>query len=996
MAELNQLSLFLLLSLFFSSTPTLSLNQDGLFLLEAKLQLSDPTNALSSWNSRDATPCNWTAVTCHRTTGAVTALNLSDLELSGPVPAAALCRLPSLSSLSLANNNLNATVPTAAFAACAALRHLDLSQNLISGALPGALPDLKTLDLSSNNFSGDIPASYGEFRRLESLSLFNNLLNGTVPASLGNISTLKTLLLAYNVYFRNGPIPSELGNLTNLEELWLAGCKLVGPIPHSLGKLSKVRNLDLSVNNLVGNVPEQLVSGLRSIEQIELYQNSLSGALPRAAFVNVTNLERFDASLNELTGTIPDELCELRKLGSLNLYSNKLEGTLPESIVKSENLYELKLFNNSLTGSLPSGLGGNSRLLRLDVSYNRFSGEIPASLCGGGALEELILIYNSFSGEIPKRLGECESLERARLRNNNLSGVVPEAFWGLPHLYLLEVVENSLSGSISNAISRARNLSILLISGNKFSGSIPEGVGELVNLGEFVASYNSLGGRIPASVVRLSQLDRLVLRDNKLFGEIPVGVGGWRKLNELDLANNRLDGSVPKELGDLPGLNYLDLSGNRFSGEIPIELQNLKLNLLNMSNNQLSGEIPPLYANENYRKSFLGNPGLCRALSGLCPSLGESEGKNRKYVWVFRFIFVLAGIVLIIGVAWFYFKFQDFKKMKKGFPISKWRSFHKLGFSEFEIVKLLSEDNVIGSGASGKVYKVALSNGEVVAVKKLWGASKVGNGSVDSEKDGFEVEVETLGKIRHKNIVRLWCCCNSGDSKLLVYEYMPNGSLADLLHSSKKGLLDWPTRYKIAIDAAEGLSYLHHDCVPPIVHRDVKSSNILLDDEFGAKVADFGVAKIVKGVDQGAESMSVIAGSYGYIAPEYAYTLRVNEKSDIYSFGVVILELVTGKPPLDPQYGEKDLVKWVSTTLDQKGQDQVIDPTLDFQYREEISKVLSVGLLCTGSLPITRPSMRRVVKMLKEVTSLPKSISGKLSPYFQEEASDIDHQGSLA
>lgn len=769
----------------------------------------------------------------------------------------------------------------------------------------------------------------------------------------------------------------------------------MGPIPQSLGKLTKLKNLDLSQNKLVGNLPEQLVSGLHSIEQIELYENSLSGALPLGAFGNLTNLERFDASTNELTGTIPEDLTRLRKLGSLNLYDNRLVGTLPESIVESENLYELKLFNNSLTGSLPSGLGSKSKLQRVDVSYNRFSGEIPASLCGEGVLEELILIYNSFSGRIPESFGECKSLRRVRLRNNNFSGVVPEGLWGLPHLYLLELVENSLSGSISHVISGARNLSILLISGNKFSGSIPEEVGELVSLEEFVASHNALSGRIPASVVRLSQLDRLVLRNNQLFGEIPVGVGGWKKLNELDLANNRLNGNVPKELGNLPVLNYLDLSGNQFSGEIPIELQNLKLNLLNLSNNQLSGEIPPLYANENYRKSFLGNPGLCRDFSGLCPHLGESEGKNRKYVWIFWFVFVLAGIVLIVGVSWFYFKFQDFKNMKKGFNLSKWRSFHKLGFSEFEIVKLLSEDNVIGSGASGKVYKVSLSNGEVVAVKKLFGATKMGNGLADSEKDGFDVEVETLGKIRHKNIVRLWCCCNSRDSKLLVYEYMPNGSLADLLHSSKKGLLDWPARYKIAIDAAEGLSYLHHDCVPPIVHRDVKSSNILLDDEFGAKVADFGVAKIVKGVNQGAESMSVIAGSYGYIAPEYAYTLRVNEKSDIYSFGVVILELVTGKPPLDSEYGEKDLVKWVYTTMDQKGQDQVIDPTLDLQYREEISKVLSVGLLCTSSLPITRPSMRRVVKMLKEVTALPQSRSGKLSPYFQEEVLDNDHQGSL-
>ncbi|KAJ0451154.1 putative protein kinase RLK-Pelle-LRR-XI-1 family [Helianthus annuus] len=209
---------------------------------------------------------------------------------------------------------------------------------------------------------------------------------------------------------------------------------------------------------------------------------------------------------------------------------------------------------------------------------------------------------------------------------------------------------------------------------------------------------------------------------------------------------------------------------------------------------------------------------------------------------------------------------------------------------------------------SGKVYRVVLSNGEVVTVKKLWGGSKKGEdedlenglGSGSVVDNGFEAEVETLGRIRHKNIVRLWCCCSTKTCELLVYEYMPNGSLGDLLHSTKSGLHGWPIRYKIAVDVAEGFAYLHHDCVPAIVHRDVKSNNFLLDGDFGARVADFGVAKLVNGDEKG----------------EYAYTLRINEKCDIYSFGVVILELVTGKRPVDPEYGEKDLVKWVCTTLD--------------------------------------------------------------------------------
>lgn len=225
---------------------------------------------------------------------------------------------------------------------------------------------------------------------------------------------------------------------------------------------------------------------------------------------------------------------------------------------------------------------------------------------------------------------------------------------------------------------------------------------------------------------------------------------------------------------------------------------------------------------------------------------------------------------------------------------------------------------------------------------------------------------------------------------------MPNGSLGDLLHGNKSGMLSWPIRYKIAVDAAEGLSYLHHDCVPPIVHRDVKSNNILLDGDFGARVADFGLAKAVDAIGKGGKSMSVIAGSCGYIAPEYAYTLRVNEKSDIYSFGVVILELVTGRLPVDPEFGEKDLVKWVCTTLDQKGIDDVLDSKLDSCFKEEICKVLNIGLLCTSPLPINRPSMRRVVKLLQEIGAESQSKNGKdgkLTPYYYEDGSD---QGSVA
>ncbi|CAN1844607.1 Receptor-like protein kinase HSL1 [Linum perenne] len=817
-----------------------------------------------------------------------------------------------------------------------------------------------SVDLSNALLAGPFPTFFCRISTLTSLSLFNNSINSSLPADVSSCRSLQYLNLSQNL--------------------------LAGSIPGSLADLPDLRQLDLQGNSFTGEIPAKF-GEFRRLEWISLAGNLLTGTIP-PQIGNITTLKQLLLSYNPYSaGALPSELGNLLNLEDLWMAGCNLEGPIPDSLGELSKLENLDLYNNNLNGTLPSRLGSNSPLMRLDVSYNSFSGGIPENLCEKGLLDELILINNSFAGEIPESLGKCRSLGRVRLKNNQLSGSVPDEMWGLPRVYLLELDGNSLSGQISGKISSANNLSVLLISNNQFSGSIPMEIGYLGNLRELSASDNKLTGQLPNSFVKLNQLGRLVLSNNQLSGEFPAGVEDWKNLFELNLSNNNLSGEIPGKLGSLPVLNYLDLSGNEFTGKIPSDLQKLKLNLLNLSNNKLSGKLPPMFAKDMYRKSFVGNPGLCGDMEGLCPE--KEESKKKRNLWILRSILIAAVLVFVLGVTWFILKFRSLKKGKTGgLVISKWRSFHKLGFSESEILDYLKEDNVIGSGASGKVYKVVLSNGETVAVKKLYGG---GNG----ERDEFEAEVDTLGNIRHKNIVKLWCCCNTVDCKLLVYEYMPNGSLGDYLHCGKgRGrFLDWPTRFKIAMDAAEGLSYLHHDTVPPIVHRDVKSNNILLDGEFGARVADFGVAKIVHGVNKGTQSMSVIAGSYGYIAPEYAYTLRVNEKSDIYSFGVVILELVTGRLPVDPEFGEKDLVKWVYSVLDQKSVDQVIDQKLDSSFRDEICRVLDVGLRCTSSLPISRPSMRRVVKMLQEAgkemkLKSGKKAAGKLSPYFQEESSD--------
>ncbi|KAG6722712.1 hypothetical protein I3842_03G173600 [Carya illinoinensis] len=828
-----------------------------------------------------------------------------------------------------------------------------------------------SVDLSSFQLAGSFPIFLCRLPSLIFLSLPYNSIGSSLTPNISSCQSLQYLDLAQNLLV--GPIPDTLSQIPSLRHLNLSSNNFSGGIPASFGEFRRLETLNLAANLLNGSIPSSL-GNISSLKELLLALNSLSQSPLPSELGNLTNLEVLWLARCDLVGQIPATIGRLTRLINLDLSSNGLTGSIPWSITGMKSIVQIELYGNSLSGVLPSGMSNLTKLLRLDVSMNNFTGTIPDDLCGL-PLESLNVNDNRFEGSLSESITRSANLSELKLFNNTLSGPLPSQLGKNSPLRILDVSYNGFSGEIPSHLCE--------------NGLIPEEIGSLGNLVEFSGSNNRLTG-LPGSLVKLSGLTTLDLSDNELSGEIPVGIQAWKKLNELNLANNRLYGEIPSEIGGLQVLNYLDLSGNLFSGKIPLELQNLKLNLLNLSNNRLTGSLPPFYANENYRSSFVGNPGLCGDLPDLCPRIGGRKG--RADFWVLGLIFGLAAVVLVVGVVWFYWKYQTFMKNKKGIAMSKWRSFHKLSFSAIEILDCLREDSVIGSGASGKVYKVVLSNGDVAAVKKLCGGTKKVDGTVDSEKDEFKAEVETLGRIRHKNIVRLWCCYDTGDCKLLVYEYMPNGSLGDVLRGSKGGLLDWPTRYNIALDAAEGLSYLHHDCVPPIVHRDVKSNNILLDGEFRARVADFGVAKAVATVSKGEEAMSVIAGSCGYIAPEYAYTLNVNEKSDIYSFGVVILELVTGRLPTDPEFGERDLVKWVCTTLDQKGVDYVIDGNLDSKYKKEIGKVLDIGLMCTAILPISRPPMRKVVKLLQEVVAEKKTKTAKkdgmFSPYYYEEASE--------
>ncbi|CAN6459436.1 unnamed protein product [Victoria cruziana] len=996
----SPLALLLVFVSHFSGSAS-SINTDGQILLEVKSTLNDTGGRLTSWKAYDEFPCSWTGVTCNSANGTVESIDLTGFGVTGDFPNG-FCRIPTLKNLSLAFNNLRNQLVSRDLALCAGgLRLLNLSNNYFVGPLPelgSEFTTLMTLDLTMNNFSGGVPDGYGRLPAIRELYLVGNLLSSEFPAILTNLTTLEVLSLAYNP-FKPSSLPPEIGNLLNLKILWLSNCNLIGSIPESVGGLVELRDFDLSQNGLSGVIPLN-ISGMRSVEQIELYSNHLTGSLPES-FENLKFLIYFDASQNELTGSLPESLAQL-PLISLNLNENQMEGIIPPVLEMNPSLRELKLFMNNFSGQLPMRLGRNSPLELLDVSSNRFEGNLPPDLCYMKKLEMLIVFDNQFSGELPEGVALCSSMQRIRIQSNRFVGTIPPAFWALSRVNFLELSHNNFEGSISPQIAGARSLTQLLISGNNFSGSIPSEMCSLSLLYVIDGSRNQMSGVLPSCLTDLKGLQKLNLQENQITGELNFSssIFSWKELTELNLSKNRLSGAIPSQLGYLPVLTYLDLSDNFFSGEIPSELANLKLNKLNLSDNKLVGRIPSGFDTPFYISSLLGNPGLCTTKGKKFPLCSPFDSRaikrHAKTAWILTGVLSIVAVIFFLTSIWLYrTRYEEREGMDEigstmiGRTIRKsrpWKqtSFSRVGVAEEDIMECLTEDNLVGMGASGKVYRARLKNGEIVAVKRLWDAGK------PETELGFRAEIETLGRIRHTNIVKLLCCCVSNEVRLLVYEFMANGSLGEMLHAHSdekvKGSaagrlpkeLSWERRVRIAIGAAQGLAYLHHDCVPPIVHRDVKSNNILLDGEFNARVADFGLARILrrrdaKDADADDGWMSEVAGSYGYIAPEYAYTLKVNEKSDIYSFGVVLLELVTGKRPIDPSFGDsKDLVKWVNQECFSGGNaaaevEHILDARIPQRFHGEMASMLDLALLCTSSLPINRPSMRKVVELLRDV-----------------------------
>lgn len=679
------------------------------------------------------------------------------------------------------------------------------------------------------------------------------------------------------------PFPVEILSLKNLNWLYLSNCSLGGKLPVGIGNLTELAELEFADNFITGEFPAEIVN-LRNLWQLEFYNNSFTGKLP-IGLRNLTKLKYFDGSMNRLEGDI-SEVRYLKNLISLQLFENDFSGEIPPEIGEFKNLVEFSLYRNRLTGPIPQKLGSWSDFDYIDVSENFLTGSIPPEMCKQGKMTALLVLQNNLTGEIPATYGDCLSLQRFRVSRNSLSGTFPPAIWGLPEAELIDIELNQLEGSISSDIQKAKTLASVFARNNRLSGPIPEEISKATSLVAIDLSENQISGKIPEQIGKLKHLGKLHLQSNKLTGSIPESLGSCTSLNDVDLSRNSLNDKIPSSLGSLPALNSLNLSMNELSGEIPVSLASLRLSLFDLSYNKLKGPIPQALTIQAYNGSLTGNPSLCTAVDGIgmfrrCSASSVMSKDLRALLICFSIALFL--LLCFLGI---YLKRKNEEGGEKKYGRERslkeesWdvKSFHVLTFTEGEILDSIKQENLIGKGGSGNVYRVALSNGKELAVKHIWNNADFAERKRSwsgtpmlAKRAGktreFEAEVQALSSIRHVNVVKLYCSITSEDSSLLVYEYMQNGSLWDRLHTSGKMELDWEARYEIAVGAAKGLEYLHHGCQRPVIHRDVKSSNILLDEFLKPRIADFGLAKIVQPNVAKDSSTQVIAGTHGYIAP---------------------------------------------------------------------------------------------------------------------------------
>lgn len=925
--------------------------------------------------------------------------NLSSLDLggnglSGEIPAL-LGGSPALEYISLSDNLLDGEIPQL-LANSSSLRYLSLDNNSIVGAIPASLFNSSTITeihLWHNNLSGAIPPFIMFPSKLTYLDLSQNSLSGVVPPSVANLSSLASLDLSHNQL--QGSVP-DFGKLAGLQSLCLSYNSLSGNVPPSIYNLSSLNYLTLASNNLGGTLPSDMGNKLPNLQTLSMANNHFEGDIP-ASLQNVSGMMYIHMGNNSLTGVVPSfgsmknleyvmlysnyleagdweffsSLANCTQLLKLNVGQNNLKGNFPENSIANlpKSLTALTLRSNNISGTIPLEIGNLSSLSMLYLDTNLFMGPIPFTL---GQLRDLIMLSlskNKFSGEIPPSIGDLHQLEELYLQENLLSGSIPESLASCRNLVALNLSYNTLGGSISGHVFGSLNqLSWLLdLSHNQLAMSIPLEMGSLINLGSLNISHNNLNGRIPSTL------------------------GECVRLESLRLEGNLLQGSIPQSLASLKGIQVLDFSHNNLSGTIPDFLETFtSLQYLNVSFNDLEGPIPTSGVFSNTSGIFVqGNPHLCAnvAVRELPRCIASASMKKHKFVIpVLIALSALAALALILGVFIFWSK-RGYKSNEN--TVHSYMELKRITYRDVnKATNSFSVDNVVGSGQFGIVYKGWFGAQDGVVAVKVFKLNQ--HGSLKS----FSAECKALQHIRHRNLVKVITACSTNDSagndfKALVFEYMANGNLENRLHN-QCGDLSFGAVICISVDIASAVEYLHNECIPPVVHCDLKPSNILFDDDDTARVCDFGLARLMRGCLSGGQSGTTSKvgprGTIGYIPPEYGMGNEISTKGDVYSYGIVLLEMLTRKRPTHEDFTDGfTLHKYVDASISQT--EDILHPSLISKMRDRhvghipnfqeynvftlkdscAHRLLKLGLLCSAESPKDRPKMHDVYREVAEV-----------------------------
>ncbi|KAK9048966.1 hypothetical protein SSX86_032066 [Deinandra increscens subsp. villosa] len=954
------LSLFfhamLLRLLLLCPATTLAQNHtDHFALLAIKSGIThDPQRVLDSWNT-SLHFCLWQGVTCGRRHARVTKLDLSSRSISGSLS-------PHIGNLSF-------------------LREIILHTNSFRGVIPpqiGGLFRLQTLHLGHNSFEGEVPASLSNCTRLHVLWLGHNNLFGKLPQQLSALVNLMVVVTHINGF--TGGIPSFLANLTSLEAISASDNPLGGSIPNALGQLHNLKQVGFGNCELHGMIPSSMYN-LTSLTILYLIDNQIGGDLPKDIGLQLPNIELFRIARNKFTGTIPFSFSNCSNLQDLSLSLNDFTGKINIDFRHMPNLWLLALFTNNLGSSQLDDMNfidsmTNCSNLEIFLAHeNQLGGVLPSSVGNlSSQLTSLSFAGNFIYGSLPSGIGNFVNLERLGMLDNRFTGVIPSELGNLRNLKLLELAYNNFTGNIPDFIGNMSLLIQLNLAGNRLEGQIPRNLGKCTSLSYLDLSKNNLTDAIPQELFQLSALSiALDLSDNHLTGPVPQEIGKLKSLMVLDVSQNDLVGAIPSAIGSCTSLEYLYLQANSFQGPIPLTMSALRgIRTLNLSSNNFSGQIPRFLEQLNLSSLDLsfnnfygevpmggifknasaaeigGNSGLCGGIRELgLPKCAMSAARLRKGSQMSRAILVVIPLCSLLVVAMVFallFYLRRRRRHTQPTGASLMQPFSRVSYgSILKGTNGFSHQNMIGTGGFGVVYKGILEpDVEMVAIKVL----KLGNqGALRS----FMAECEALKNIRHRNLVKIITSCSSvdfqgNDFKALIYEYMPNGSLERWLHPCSEHeteteevphRLSLGQRVLIATDVAHAINYLHQESEVPIIHCDLKPSNILLDSDMVAHVSDFGMAKLLP--LKPVESSSIgIRGTIGYAAPEYGFGSEMTKEGDIYSFGILLLEMMTGRRPTDQIFQEGlNLHGYVKMALPDRFM-SITDPTLWQALEEEM------------------------------------------------------------